>query len=73
MRFEDVLPALREGKSVRRPAWDDEHSTPYRVCVGRRPDENFDKLLRVSIGVQWAMQWVMQLEDMNATDWEICE
>ena len=63
MIFEEVLPALREGKKVRRESWHRADSITYEW------GGNLNKLRDVPYGGYFTYQ--LPIEDLNANDWEI--
>ena len=62
MKFEEILEPLRNGKSVRRKCW-------AKDCL-----IEFNKEKELSyVGTVYTLSYVLELEDLNATDWEIYE
>jgi hypothetical protein len=63
-RFENVLTALVEGGHVRRGTWR-EDSTMYT-------NEN-KQLMRTSSVHTTSYSWVLDVNDLTATDWQVVE
>lgn len=63
MRFEEVIPALRNGKKVRRESWHRADSITYEW------DGNLSKLRDMPHGGYF--QYQLSLEDLNANNWEV--
>ena len=63
MKFEEVIPALREGKKVRRESWHRADSITYEW------GSDLSKLRDMPHGGYF--QYQLPLEDLNADDWEI--
>lgn len=66
MRFEEVLPALRQGKKIRRK---DKVWQLYYVFLSiRRKEDKIDKIFSNNI-INW--NYTITKKDLNADDWEI--
>lgn len=63
MKFEEVIPFLREGKKVRRESWHRADSISYEW------NNNLSRLSEVPHGGHF--QYHLPLEDLNADDWEV--
>jgi len=63
MKFEEIIPALREGKKVRRECWHRADSITYEW------DRSLSLCREMPHGGYF--QYQLPLEDLNATDWEI--
>ena len=63
MKFEEVIPALRDGKKVRRESWHRADSITYEWS------NNLSKLRDMPHGGYF--HYNLPLEDLNADDWEI--
>lgn len=63
MRFEEVIPMLREGKKVRRESWHRADSITYEW------NGDLSKLREMPHGGYF--RYSLHLEDLNADDWEV--
>ena len=63
MKFEEIIPALRDGKKVRRESWHRADSITYEW------DGDLSKLRDMPYGGYF--QYHLPLKDLNANDWEI--
>ena len=63
MTFEEILPLLRQGKEVRRKAWDENSSIKF--------NEKEDLVMEAALGAReyWGAT-IMRVSNLNATDWE---
>ena len=59
MKFEEILELLRNGKKVRRKCW------------GKGCFVEFSKYKELCLGGDVFSRFVLDLKDLNATDWEI--
>lgn len=60
MKFEEVLPALREGKKIRRSLWEDYHYIQRKLTF----------LFKIIVNEN-NMMYTLFLDDLEADDWEI--
>lgn len=63
MKFEEIIPSLRNGKKVRRESWHRADSITYEW------GSDLSKLRDMPYGGYF--QYHLPLEDLNADDWEV--
>lgn len=67
MKFEEVLSALRQGKMLTREAWESMLFIQIIISVGRKD------LMMLFTETQEYKLYSIDLEDINAEDWEVVE